>query len=984
MLVSVLGGGLVARDRAVRSALAALPVSERSFQVEAFGLPQGTGYGSADRTVRHVLAAITARAPLSGTFFRQLVIGNGLVQLVSLDQLPGLVRLRSGRLPRVCLPARCEVVSVGGGGRSAWRQQGINLVRVGVAEVPDAAVFGSLLGPGTAGSRPTRLLTSGANAFDRIAALDGFYRVYGWIDPIAPGGIRVWQIGGVLARESRAQTALAAAGVEYQLSGPDSALLAAQATADVAGQRLTLIGGEISALLLGFALVAAVGLRRGLAAERRRLVQRGATSTQVLVSVVAEIGSTTLAGGLIGVFGGVAVVAVVARKSGLSVGAVLGHGPGSSSGIAYVLALWLLATATLVALGVRRPDSSGGRRVRILDVAAVAAAAVAATGFARGGLDAGTLAAGSDATFLLLLPGLVCLVAAVAAARLLGPLMRAGEGLTRGSPPALRLAMLGLARAPAQTAATAAFLVVALGLALFAAAYRATLEQGAADEAAFAVPLEFTLTEGPRLVEPLEAAPLSRFDRIARGVHAYPVVRQTVEVPGPGDSVLNPTALGLPPAALARLHWRPDFSPLPVSTLAARIGADPEASLRGLPLPPGATISLQARFSGAAVQFDLAAESPSGDVVLLPLAAGGSGRLMARTPAGGRLKLVGLEISLVSGEAASLAHRAAEGTQAVIPRGSTVRGPRRSGSRTLTDWRGWVARGATIQTQGGARVAYAFTTGQTVLVRRRQATDGRPLLVIASPSVATAAGPGGSIRLNVRSGTVPARVVGIATRFPDSEQQGQGFVIADESRLSVALDGTMPGSGRATEVWLAVPPAQSQQVGRALGKPPFSPLVVGSRTGLERALAADPLARGVTLTLAAAALVAVAFAVLALWLALANELGDGRGELLDLEAQGVGPRTLRSQFRARAAVLTAVALAGGGALGLLLSRVVIALVSVSAEGTTPDPPLRYEPAWALDAIGLAAVVVAAAVVVELTTRRAFRGEPPGRPSWSLE
>jgi ABC-type antimicrobial peptide transport system permease subunit len=138
------------------------------------------------------------------------------------------------------------------------------------------------------------------------------------------------------------------------------------------------------------------------------------------------------------------------------------------------------------------------------------------------------------------------------------------------------------------------------------------------------------------------------------------------------------------------------------------------------------------------------------------------------------------------------------------------------------------------------------------------------------------------------------------------------------------------------------------------------------------------------LTLAAAAVVALALAVLALWLALLGELGDERGELFDLEAQGVGPATLRRQFRVRAAVLTLTAVVGGAVLGLILSRVVVALVRLSATGTTPVPPLLYQPAWALDAIGLAALVVAVAAAVELATRRAFRGDEPGRASWSLE
>ena len=129
---------------------------------------------------------------------------------------------------------------------------------------------------------------------------------------------------------------------------------------------------------------------------------------------------------------------------------------------------------------------------------------------------------------------------------------------------------------------------------------------------------------------------------------------------------------------------------------------------------------------------------------------------------------------------------------------------------------------------------------------------------------------------------------------------------------------------------------------------------------------------------------ALALAVLALWLALADEIGDERGELLDLEAQGVAPGTLRHQFRLRAALLTATALVGGVCLGILLSRLVLSLVRLSAQGLTPEPPLRFVPAWGLEAAALLAVVLCAGAVVELTTRRAFRGETPGRPSWSLE
>ena len=125
-------------------------------------------------------------------------------------------------------------------------------------------------------------------------------------------------------------------------------------------------------------------------------------------------------------------------------------------------------------------------------------------------------------------------------------------------------------------------------------------------------------------------------------------------------------------------------------------------------------------------------------------------------------------------------------------------------------------------------------------------------------------------------------------------------------------------------------------------------------------------------------------AALGFWLALVSELRDERGELFDLEAQGVSPDMLRSQFRLRSAILVALGALGGALLGLLLSRLVVALVRVSATTETARPPLRFEPAWVAAAAGLGALAVAAALIVELTAKRAFRGDSPERAGWSFE
>ena len=985
MLVSVLGGSVIARDREVQKAVAALPESERSFRVDAFGLPAGQNYRAADRAVRRELASLTPQRPLRGTFFRRLRVGGGLVQLAGLDDLAGLVQLRSGRLPRTCVPARCEVLQIGPGGRVAWDEGDIHLVPVGTGELRDEGVFGASLAvaPGGDVVPATVLVASGADAFDRLPAFAALYRVYSWVAPLAPRRMHVWQITGLLARESRAQAALGRFGDLYALSGPDSALLDARAKGRVAAERMVLIGGEVSALMLGFALVCAIGLRQGLSGERRRLLQRGARRLQLWLALGAEVTALTLAGAAAGVAGGALAVAFLARRAGVPGGAVLGHSLGTVLGCSLVLAAWLAATAAVLGAVHLRDSETRRARVRLMDVAALGALVAVGLGLARGGLGAGA-ASGGNATLLLLLPGLICFVAAVAAGRLLAPAMRASERLARRGPLPARLALLALARAPSRTVATAAFLLVSLGLALFAAGYRSTLEQGARDEAAYVVPLDFTLTEGSRLVLPFEAAPSAAYARLAPGTRVYPVIRRTASVPGSGTSVLSPTVLGLPAAALAHLHWRSDFSALAPAQLARRLGADGPARLRGVALPHGATaVSLSVRIRGVAVRLDLAAEDAENRVVLVPLGQKGPGswQLSARLPADVR-RVVGLEVSLTNAAAYVLQHREAEGVVARAPSGTMVLGRLSAGRRMLTDWRGWVARGGAELRQG--TVSYAFSSDLTMLLRLPQATDARPLRVLVSPEIARHAGPGGSLMLEFPEAHVPAQIIGVAARFPDAQESDEGFVIADESRLATALDSSRPGTGTPGELWLGVPSGVAPQVERELSRPPFAALDLASRRNIEHTLAGDPLARGTTSTVGVAALVALLLAAVGFWLALVSELNDERGELFDLEAQGVSPDTLRMQFRLRAVVLVGLGALGGAVLGLVLSRLVVSLVRISAATGAPEPPLRFEPPWLLAAAGLGALVLVVAVVVELATRRAFPGETPARPSWSLE
>ena len=187
---------------------------------------------------------------------------------------------------------------------------GIHLVRVGTVELPDRGVFGGSLtttSPVAQQRSTALLLADGAASFERLPAFADLFRTYSWIAPLDPSRLHIWQVAGILAaRVGRADPARERRG---------------HLPADRAGRRpparpgagarrrradASLVGGEISALLLGFALVAAIGLRRGIGNEARRLAQRGARRTQVWLAVATEIGAMALAGAVVGLGAGIA------------------------------------------------------------------------------------------------------------------------------------------------------------------------------------------------------------------------------------------------------------------------------------------------------------------------------------------------------------------------------------------------------------------------------------------------------------------------------------------------------------------------------------------------------------------------------------------------------------------------------------------------------------------------------------------------------
>jgi len=539
----------------------------------------------------------------------------------------------------------------------------------------------------------------------------------------------------------------------------------------------------------------------------------------------------------------------------------------------------------------------------------------------------------------------------------------------------VRLAALSLARSPGHAAVAVTFLVASVGLGIFAVVYRGTLQRGNDAQASYAVPLDFVVREDlspSGLVPPLDAAPVSRFRALGHDVEVEIVIRRSGSVGAFGGSNRF-TLLALPPSSFASMGgWRDDFADRPLDELAAGIRPEGDIALRGPRIPADTTrLILPVSVVGGDVSLQAEVLTPAGRFLHLDLGVTSGRRqreLRAPVPAeaGG-----GTIVALSLGRALVVEQHASEFTRVdgILRLGRlAAEGP---GERTplLSDYSGWVGvNGATPV--GDSAVRYLVNEAAERRFQPRQPTDDKPVPVIASPRLAAAAGTDGALPLRLPGGVLRARVVAVARHFPTL--QGD-FAVADRRLVFAALNATKPGAVVPNEIWIGAPDEEdARAVGRELRRPPFDVLAVSSRLALADELAADPLSRGALVVLAGAAVGSLILALLGLLLLLAADVRDERGELLDLEAQGAGPATLRRHLRLRGGLVAALGLAGGVGAAAALAALVVALVTVTANAGGGEPPLVLHIDGALLAAACGAFAAVAGLLVWATTRRVAR------------
>jgi hypothetical protein len=963
VLAAVLAGRLVMQDRALQLAVRQLQPADRTVQVVWSGA--ATSFGQLDPKVTPKVEALTGEKPVAAMLFREASIQERLVNVRAADDVGKWVTLTSGRLPKPCVPAHCEVLRLKGTGPIPATKD-LNLIEVGRATLKDDAPFGPFVLPTPPTEQVARavryhtpqpsptVIANGVAALSKTPELETFYRAYGWFLPVGHGEVHPWAIDAFEQRVQRLTSTLEAGSDQFQVTAPSETLTAAASSSRVAARRLLLLGGEGGALLIAFTILAAAALRRNVSEARQRLTWFGARRWQVELFTLAEstvvAGVATAAGWALGG----AVAAVIASRAGSPAGDVIRHalltGSGIGGAIAVAIAAGLLLYATVRAPGVQL----GRLALTPLDMAALGAIGIVLVGWARGSVGAQQLSGGSGTNaFLLLVPALIVFAAAIISARLLAPTLRALGRAGRRGPVALRLAAASLARNPGHAAVAATFLVASLGLALFATGYRSTLTQGQRDEAAFAVPAPYVLTEDFNQLVPVPHG----------AQHLRRPSTQVVRLSGNVPSGTTFGFLALPKRAIESVGgWRSDFATKTRAELADAV-APAEAPLRTVTLPPGRQLTLPVTSTGDDIGVRAFFRSALGDYVAVGLGHTHAGRTVILH---GRVPFRHATLAQIRFDILNNGRTTANAGTGIQPsaKGTLSFGTLRVNGKAVP-LPNWIGTGGISGRP--AKLGYILTPDEEPVYRPAQVTDGHPPPVLVTSKVAEAAGPHGIIPLEVEGEQIAARIVGIVKRFPSIEGDA---VIADLSQAATRLDTRSPELGTPDELWLSG------------STPPNAPeLAVASRADTLARLQSDPLARGALLTLAGTAAVALLLALVGLVLSVVGDVRDERGELFDLEAQGAAPATIRTHLRLRAGLVALFGVIGGVILGTILSTLVISLVSVTASAAEPEPPLVLALDWPLLLIAFAAYVAAAVLLVGAATL--LRGRAPSRAAEAI-
>ncbi|MFC7220219.1 FtsX-like permease family protein [Streptomyces polyrhachis] len=607
-------------------------------------------------------------------------------------------------------------------------------------------------------------------------------------------------------------------------------------------------------------------------------------------------------------------------------------------------------------------------------------------------------------------PALALLAGTVLTLRLLPPTARLAErraAAGRGLPTAL--AGWQLSRRPLRGAGPVLLLVMAVAMGLLAVAQGASWERSQRDQAAFRAGSDIRVLGSGR--------PGGYAD--TPGVaESSPAVRMTAPLSG-GRSA---DVLALDTARAADgIPLRGDLADAETRALLPRLGGK-SPKLRGFPLPAGAgRVEVTAQVGADRPwrgQVDLSAliQDRVGQTYELPLgllaADGRDHRLtldLAKPLTSGAspappLVLTGFTVDFdVPTRAAScdlevsiLRVTAAGRTTEPAPTAGLV-----WDVAADTGGNGIVEppeAGFPVRGSAGTPLAFNFTTGAsdtfggtlppgTLTVRARQ-DRLPPVPALATDTFLRVSSAKVGQRLTVPLGgtDTEVRIVGAVREFPttgpdaisqlDAVAPGKdgGALIVDLAAANRKLAQADSTALRPSEWWLRTEPGQAQRTAAQLreeGGRGSADLVV--REELAERLGTDPLGAGPQAALAATAVIAALLAALGFAVSAAASIRERGREFAVLRALGAPQRQLARMFAAEQSMLIAVALTAGTALGVVLSRAVVPLTTLTGAAAKPHPQVLVELPWAPVGLVVAGVAVMPLLITAAVALR--RGDP---------
>lgn len=960
---SLFGVGVITADVATRRALAEVKPIDRVISVNRYA-DAGGGETASDEAVRRALGRAAAYTePLLQAASLQPQIGFG--QLVGLDDVARWVSLKSGRVPKPCDGgATCEALLVTpfempeGPAQIGTDENvgGIHLTVVGYAQ-PSTDLPFEVFG----------LVVEGAQPILASSLVADVPRTSFWIAPLDPAKVHAWNLGELRSTVDEIERELASVNASFVVTAPDKAFDAVQERIGTASNRLVFIGSLVVAVLLAFAVFAAAVERDDVALEYRRLRVHGARRIQLAAFIAAEAAVPAIVGALVGWLGAAAIVAAIGASQGAPPVAVLQVSLLEPGAIALIGGIALLALIA-VALGIH---PSAGRLIQPRLIAAAVIPVVAVLAWDRinqGQLDPQAIAQAAAGPGTVLFPGLLGLTVILGSLVVLPPIFRRLARGARRSPLAVRLALLSIAREPMRPAATLTLLAFSLGAAVFALGHSATLRQGARDEAAFIAGMDVRVA--PLTPDAFFGSEIIRFMEtggiLDPAIEVHPILSQNAR----SASGRQLTVLGIEPSAVPELRgWRSDFSTSTPAQIAAAIAQPGDWRMAGVDLPTGARqFSIDVDSSGDQVRLTAIVERNDpghfGGVgyqyVRLGDLAGGHQTFTADLfpegaqdapndyPSGWRIVAI---VASSGGPAATTGPHTGERQQATV----TIHG-----------------LDAVVDPATPVHLDVSGSHPPQIL-RGPVRTDGLVLPAVVSPDLQDDLDADGVLTIGMANGlNLKVRPVAIATHIPTLVEPGKDSVMLDEAPVLLALNGAGPGSGVPNAALLRAPDdAAALAVTKRLNEPPFPGLSIQSRVAIEDVRTNDPFAIGVVWALFVGALAGLGLSLAGIVLAASARLRDERGELGELEEQGLAPAALESLTVLQTIVLAIAGILVGSVLGLGFGWLAAASLAVTPGGAEPVPPLIPVAPWlTIGALALGVLAVLG-VAVWLLAKRHF-------------